>query len=914
MRDILLPIRARQPAVSRILLLFALLITGCAAWISQGTLAFTGVGATRIALLPLTLSAWLIAAAASLSVWLAWRAGASLVPLALLGFLALPWISGSGPAAFLIWSGPLALLVWAAIGLSLAASALSHAPAAFSQRISGAMAAHPERMAGIFACIIFAVSAWQVAPSVPGGDEPHYLIITQSLLEDGDLRIENNHRQGDYHAFYAGELPKPDYRRRGRNGEIYSIHAPGLPVLIAPAFAVAGYHGVVVFLILVAASGTALAWRLAWMVTGRTDAAWLGWAAVTISASAIFHSFTVYPDGVGGVIALTGVWALLRAERESQSGNERIGPWWLHGAALGLLPWVHTRFAIIAGSLGALILLRLATTRNAAGKAVAFLALPAVSALAWVGFFLAVYGTPDPSAPYANEEGSVAFIPGGLAGLFFDQRFGVFAYAPILITACFGLGVMVRARAHRRLGLELLFVLIPYLLAVTHFAMWWGGTSAPGRFFVPMLPWMTIPIAVCWTAVRSPATRATIAAALAVSVFASCALVFVGGGYLAYNVRQTYALWLEWLNGGTDLARGLPAWWRGSELLLYRDTAIWLVVFAAAWGVLRGLQGTRASRDRGAFAALTAAAYAIAAMVALSIVWTLAGAKSVQTAPAQLEVLRRIGSERRTLAWSLPDLRRVTSADVPAMLHIEPQPSTAPGGAGANDRPLYQVASVPAGVYRLRPHGTDPAGWLMVGIGRDQFSLLSGQLSMLPQPIVVRFPVDVRAIVVRGDEQTRRSMRALTIEPVSIVPAASRLSDDYARRAVQYGATTVFFLDDRSFPEPEAFWIGGERRASTVLQPSNAQSTVSLLLRNAPVDNHIVLESGKWREEMQLSPGEERPLHVPIDPTRGAALLTVSTTAGFRPSALDANSRDDRFLGLWIKIVQMDQKRTTPPK
>jgi hypothetical protein len=42
---------------------------------------------------------------------------------------------------------------------------------------------------------------------------------------------------------------------------------------------------------------------------------------------------------------------------------------------------------------------------------------------------------------------------------------------------------------------------------------------------------------------------------------------------------------------------------------------------------------------------------------------------------------------------------------------------------------------------------------------------------------------------------------------------------------------------------------------------------------------------------------------VPIDPTRGAALLTVSTTAGFRPSALDPNSRDDRFLGLWIKVL-----------
>lgn len=28
----------------------------------------------------------------------------------------------------------------------------------------------------------------------PGCDEPHYLVITQSLLHDGDLKIEGNHR------------------------------------------------------------------------------------------------------------------------------------------------------------------------------------------------------------------------------------------------------------------------------------------------------------------------------------------------------------------------------------------------------------------------------------------------------------------------------------------------------------------------------------------------------------------------------------------------------------------------------------------------------------------------------------------------------------------------------------------------
>ena len=46
--------------------------------------------------------------------------------------------------------------------------------------------------------VLFGASAWWVSPRIPGGDEPHYLIITQSLLNDGDLRIENNHRAREY--------------------------------------------------------------------------------------------------------------------------------------------------------------------------------------------------------------------------------------------------------------------------------------------------------------------------------------------------------------------------------------------------------------------------------------------------------------------------------------------------------------------------------------------------------------------------------------------------------------------------------------------------------------------------------------------------------------------------------------------
>ena len=104
-----------------------------------------------------------------------------------------------------------------------------------------------------------------------------------------------------------------------------------------------------------------------------------------------------------------------------------------------------------------------------------------------------------------------------------------------------GLGAMLTEQRWRRLGLELLFVLVPYLLAVTHFAMWWGGRSAPARFFVPMLPMLTIPAGIGWIRIRHRATRATVVAALAMTAFVSASLVFVDDGRLAFNVRETYA-------------------------------------------------------------------------------------------------------------------------------------------------------------------------------------------------------------------------------------------------------------------------------------------------------------------------------------------------------------------------------------
>ena len=328
------------------LALAAVLGAAVALWVSAGllTIPSAGAGTARLGVLPSPGSLALLLIA-SLVLVLVIRPSARRAGLLILSFLVLlPWMPTRLPDAALVWAGHVRGWLWIGLAVALAAPvARQRAPSALL-----AVARDPRRaswLAALVAACAYLVGAWQVFPRLPDGDEPHYLVITQSLLTDHDLKIENNHRRGDYHAYYRGDL-KPDYLRRGKNGEIYSIHAPGLPAIIAPAFALFGYPGVVVCLALVCGCATALAWTTAWRVTHDVAASWFGWATVSLSIPFLFQAFTVYPDGFGAALVMAGVLTAILGDAASTRVLAATG------CALAWLPWIHTRFAVTAGALG----------------------------------------------------------------------------------------------------------------------------------------------------------------------------------------------------------------------------------------------------------------------------------------------------------------------------------------------------------------------------------------------------------------------------------------------------------------------------------------------------------------------------------------------------------------------------------
>jgi hypothetical protein len=393
------------------------------------------------------------------------------------------------------------------------------------------------------------------------------------------------------------------------------------------------------------------------------------------------------------------------------------------------------------------------------------------------------------------------------------------------------------------------------------------------------------------------------AGALACTAFLSFVLVATDGGRLAYNTRETTALWLGWAARLSPLGEGMPAWYRGREGAFGRDVLVWTVVLLLAYLVARALERWPLLQHRIRYATAVAALFACAASVALTLVWTLGGVERVLTAPAQLELLRRFAREPRLLAAELEPPRVLPGSDVLSMLRIESSPRLAGGfGTGRNEQPLVSLPTIPAGRYRLFTRTRGPGGWLILGVGRDQFALRSQPLAYPPSPIEIELPVDVRALVIRGDEEARRTIRSVALEPSAVVPVAARLTDRVARHAVAYDAANVFFLDEACFPEPEAFWVGGAREGTFVLQPTRPGASVAVQLRNAPVENHVTVQSGLWREELALAPGEERRLDIPLVPGRGAALVSVTTRTGFRPSEHVDGNRDARFLGVWMKV------------
>ena len=877
----------RLSLLSTTIVVFAAL----AAWLTGGALTLTSIqpNAPRIGILPspVWLALWLLVAFVLRA---ALRRGESrFAVLSVPVILVAPWLPISVPSAFYIWTGALRSWLWVVVVAGLVGPAIGRAAPAWLARL----ARDPRRapwLAAATAAIAYLIGAYQIFPRLPTGDEPHYLVIAQSILRDHDLKIENNHRRGDYREYYAGEL-RPDYLRRGINGEIYSVHAPGLAVIVAPAFALFGYAGVVACLALLSAWATALTWTATWRVTSDAAASWFGWATVALTAPFFFQSFVVYPDAPGAALIMVGVLALVDVRMLSTKRLVAVG------AALAMLPWLHTRYVAAAVMLGAMIFARLWTTDSATPtdrgrRAIALLSIPVVSAVCWFAFFYAIYGSPDPRGPYGGgTQSALANLSRGVVGLLFDQQFGVLPAAPVLLCALSGLVVLLRRAP--RLATELLILVAPYGLVVGAYQMWWGGNSSPGRFVIPVLLPMAIPAGVWFQTRRGSAARLLGLGALTVSLLTTFTLATVDRGILLYNFRDGSSRLLRWLSPVVNITTGLPSVFQTTPSAALLHGLVWIAAIAATAAV--GVFVERRGGARTSVAVALGFSAVVSATVALTIVWRDHDRAAARVTPATgaMALLRQYDPDSGQVAVGDHPLHRVRMRDVLANVTLADTALDPESRA----EPAVALFGLPAGTYAIEGAGGNGSGLVTATIDGEFGPQWSWHVGGSPDAWrrEIRLPVPLRALAVSA-----RGARHLAVRPVRITGSNHQLAKTEATHIARYGPALVFLMGGHAFMEPGGTWIEGGRSADFVISPDEG-AAVKVFVRNPPVANQVTLEGDGWREVLALSPGEERIVTRPVPAESGGLRLRITAAHGARPTEFERGSTDARFLGCWIE-------------
>jgi len=593
----------------------------------------------------------------------AWASGVS----GLAGFL-LPASALFIGAALLPVSSPLLLfsgrplLAFTFAGLALAVAASGRRP--------------PKWLLLPFFFALYAGVSYQVQTRVgPDGDEPQYLMVSESLIRDHDLVLDQDFKEERYKAFFPRPLA-PDFRIRGPQGQIYSLHAVGLSILILPAYRVFGYAGASFFMAFLAALLVRELRRLVSALTGdETLAEGTAWL-IGLSPPVIHFAGLIFTEIPAALLLCVG----LRAATFGRTSRSSLG------AALcaAALPWLNVRYAILAVAVAGALAWRLLEERRSQREtrvlARAFLP-PALlligSALAISLYHHALWGFFDPRRVYGRRrEFNLDILPEGLPGLFFDQEFGLLVYAPIFALSLAGFVHLFRLR--RSLALAGLFAAFGVIATASVWPMWRGGFNPPARFLVPLVSVLAATLALSLQRGLRPAT------ALLAGWSLWCGLGGAMNIETIHRDRDGVAPFFRTQSGAREWTSVLPSFVLPED----RPTRVLLWPWAAllALPLIGAIRGRRAEDQapgsRGAFIA------ALALMAAALV----ADRMSPRTRSPEREATRLLGSP----SLGLPSLRFDPLGRAAWAVNLFYEPHRAPLGVM-----FARAVSLEAGRYEL---------------------------------------------------------------------------------------------------------------------------------------------------------------------------------------------------------------------
>lgn len=397
--------------------------------------------------------------------------------------------------------------------------------------------------AAFIAAIVYGLTIPAMLRTPIDGDEPYYLLVTESIVHDFDLDLRNQYETPGSSQTGRPDLTAPQFGDPvGKHGELYSRHELFLPILMIPGYLLGGLHGAIATIALFGVLLVRSTMR--WMEDeGISDnAARAVFPLFAFGPPILFYAARIWPEVPGAFFFVEA----LRGVREHRAKR------WLT-AVFGLV-MLKLRFGLVAIGIIA---------RELRKTALLILAVPIVIVWLVSGSAMNVHRWNEliPTAP-------MLYVT-GLGGLLVDGMAGIAFQAPFYLFALIALASWKKTAPGFRTGIVASLLYVFYLIPRGE---WFGGWAPPLRYLAFLMPVLALGIASVWE--RIPRGM------LAVVCAWTAGLVIHGLAYpwrLFHEFDGENALG-EWLSRlyEADLSRFFPsfvrlnpaAWWGLAALAL----------------------------------------------------------------------------------------------------------------------------------------------------------------------------------------------------------------------------------------------------------------------------------------------------------------------------------------------------------
>jgi len=401
------------------------------------------------------------------------------------------------------------------------------------------------------------------------GDELHYMLMTQSIILDGDLNMGNNYVQQDYLEHHGTPIEGTHTVRSPVDGSLRSWHEPGVSILMVPGYMLGGMTGGRVFLWLINTISIMTLYYIVAREIFEVDFATTCYslAIIVISFPILVYSQYGYADMITGVlwllISVLGYFIFVNYRDTSKIAVYSIAASSIAGIGIFFHQKMFIAYALTLLSIAAVLLVKyykmdiLKCLRDSnvyrlgiilLTPFLLFVAAKSILMYRWFGSF-----SPNIAYDLAVVEFGLeleADIINNFLGILFDSGKGIFIFTPLLLVVASYLLWLFMNKVY----VSLIFIVPPllYVLIQTLFPVWfsWGP---PNRYFIiPLLLFLSAVPVLIDKLFKTTLGQIVLCVTFAVSAFISFSVFFLLNGgypsYFAYNkVYELYADFVPFL-------------------------------------------------------------------------------------------------------------------------------------------------------------------------------------------------------------------------------------------------------------------------------------------------------------------------------------------------------------------------------